>query len=383
MKICAITTVSKIMDWFVVDTMRYLHLKGADITLVCDMEDNFIAQNQDYAKCVPMDIERGVDVLGTFKAIIKMAKMFKTEKYDLIQYSAPSAALAASIAGLISGVKVRVYCQWGIRYVGFRGIKKQIFKLLEKLICLFSTQIEPDSKGNLEFGIREKLYKSDKAHVVWNGSASGIDLARFDIARRTEWRKEIRKKHELSENGFVFGFVGRVTRDKGINELVRAFQEIEEEYSDINLLLVGDTDEMNTLNSDIVTYLQSANNVTMTGRVMNTEKYLAAMDLFVLPSYREGFGSVILEAAAMGTPIITTDIPGPTDLIQNEYNGLLVEKKNTRELKNVMLLLMNSGEQRKQMADNAYYAAKTGYEQSRLFEYIYEDRKKLIATVEL
>ena len=157
-KICFITTISGTLRSFVVSTAEYLHQEaGYDITFICDNDETFAASLPSYAHYVPISMKRGIS-FGGIGAMLKMAKVFRREKFDMVQYSTPNASLYAALASKLAGVPVRLYCQWGMAYVGFHGIKRAVFKSIEKLVCRLSTWIEPDSFGNLKFSHSEGLY---------------------------------------------------------------------------------------------------------------------------------------------------------------------------------------------------------------------------------
>ena len=193
-KICYITTVSTTIKSFIIDSAKYMHKKGKyDITFMCNPDDKFEVELPEYIHFIPVKMKRGIGFDG-LNVIMQLYKIFKKEKFDLIQYSTPNASLYSSIAGKLAKIKVRLYCQWGIRYVGFTGVKREIFKILEKITCKNSTWIEPDSFGNLKFSYKEKLYTDKKSSVIWNGSAGGVNLEKFDITKKEIWRKEIQYK---------------------------------------------------------------------------------------------------------------------------------------------------------------------------------------------
>ena len=194
-----------------------------DITFICSYDKKFAESLPKYIHYIPIQMRRGIS-LGGIVATFKMWRVFVKKKYDLIQYSTPNASLYASIAGFLAGINNRLYCQWGIAYVGFSGIKRKIFKIEERLVCFLSTCIEPDSNSNLEFSLRERLYKQKKGSVIWNGSACGVDLSKFDIKNKVVYHETIRKSLGIDLICFCLWFVGRITKDKGINELYKSFK---------------------------------------------------------------------------------------------------------------------------------------------------------------
>ena len=164
-----------------------------DVTFICDPNESFEKELPEYIHYIPVNMKRGISI-GGLKSCIEMKKIFKENRFDMIQYSTPNASLYAAVAGTMAKIPVRLYCQWGLVYVGFEGIKRKIFKLEEKLVCHLSTWIEPDSMGNLEFCHAEKLYPINKGSVVNKGSASGVSLEKFNISKKQQYRREIRKK---------------------------------------------------------------------------------------------------------------------------------------------------------------------------------------------
>lgn len=377
-KICFITTVSLTLRMFVVKTAEYLHENTDwDISFICSNDEKFADALPDYIHYYPVQMERGISISG-INAMLEMKRIFKREKFDLIQYSTPNASLYASLAGKMAKIPVRLYCQWGMAYVGFTGIKRKIFKIEEKTVCTLSTCIEPDSKSNLDFSHNEKLYPKNKGHVIWNGSACGVNLSKFDISKKAHYRAEVRNKFGIAEKSIVFGFVGRITRDKGINELYTAFKKMSEQNEDCYLLMVGSSEVDDSVQNSLVEWSKKTDNVIFTGFTNVVEQYLSAMDVYVLPSYREGFGMGVVEAEAMGVPVIVTDIPGPIDAMWDKETGLIVKKADVSSLYRSMISMMKNAGIRGKYGKQGRELAVQNFNQDILFEKILEDRKKLL-----
>ena len=375
-KICFVTTVSITLRAFVLETAKYIHENTDwDITFICNYDEEFAKSLPDYIRYIPVPMERGISVAG-IKAMLQMKKIFQKEKFDLIQYSTPNASLYASMAGKLAKVPVRLYCQWGMAFVGFQGLKRKIFKLEEKLVCKLSTWIEPDSKSNLEFAHSEGLYPENKGSVIWNGSASGVSLEKFDISKKKEYRQKIRSEYNIPDDAFVYGFVGRITRDKGINELLEAYKLIMNENS--YLLMVGNEELDENMNMELFNWSKNNSQVIYTGATNVVEQFLSAMDVYILPSYREGFGSGVIEAEAMGVPVIVSNIPGPTDAMIKDETGLVVKKADVETLYNAMISIGEDKERYDAMAVKAHDFAVNNFEQKQLFNCILEDRKNLL-----
>lgn len=377
-KICFVTTVYMTYKCFLKQLSQYLYETGEyDISLICNNEDLVLRDIPAFVHYHPVDMKRGVS-LSAFGAIKKIGEIIENEKFDIVQYSTPNAAFYASIAAKKKKVPVRLYCQWGIRYMGFEGWKRRLFKYLEKKTCDNSTFIEVESHNIRNFSLNEKLYTVDRSCVIWNGSASGVDLNKFDITKKSQWRKRIRTKFELSDEDVIFAFAGRLTADKGVNELLAAFLNVEEKYQHVKLLMMGGMDNHESLNQELMEYAKKTKNVIFTGNVSNVEEYYAASDVFVAPSYREGFGLVVVEAEAMGLPAIVSNVPGQVDAIKENETGLTCEVKDSKSLENAMRKMIENTELRSNLGNKASKYVEDNYEQKKLFGYLKMHRDALI-----
>jgi glycosyltransferase involved in cell wall biosynthesis len=377
MKICYVTTVPITLEAFVLPTIRYIHEHTDwEISLICDEDPEFGKRLPEYVHYLPVPMKRGISLSG-IGAIFKMAKIFRKEKFDIVQYSTPNASLYASVAAKMAKVPVRLYCQWGMAFVGFSGVKRKIFKSIEKFVCRNSTWIEPDSFGNLKFSQEEGLYTPEKSSVVWNGSACGVNLKKFDISQKEVWRKAIRQQYGIPENAVVYGFVGRITGEKGVNELFAAYQRLVQQQ-DAYLMLVGFMEKADSVNQELYAWAKAQKKVIFCDYTKVIEQYMAAMDVYILPSYREGFGCAVIEAEAMGVPVIISDIPGPTDAMVRDVTGLVVKKADVDTLHDAMVRLYEDADLRDKFGKAAYTFATEKFDQAQLFAHIVEDRKRLL-----
>lgn len=376
-KICYCTTIPLTMEAFILKSAAYIHNNTDwDISIICSYDENFAAELPGYIHYYPVSIKRGIsfDGLGVIR---QMKKIFKRERFDLVQYSTPNASLYASIAAKSAKIPVRLYCQWGMVFAGFSGAKRKVFLREEKFVCDNSTWIEPDSHSNLAFARSLNLYSAKKSSVIWNGSACGIDLNKFDINRKDDYKKEIRSRYGISDDAFVYIFVGRVNRDKGINELLAAYYTLHKQKKTFLFILGGNEFEAG-VNSALYNKSVADESVLYTGKVSDVEKYLAASDCYILPSYREGFGMSVIEAQAMGVPVIVTDIPGPTDGMLDGKTGLVVPKQDASALCSAMEKMYADSEMRLRFGRSGHEFVKNNFAQSRFFEYLLQDRKRLL-----
>lgn len=378
-KICFITTVSSTLEGFVLPFAKFLlNETDWDIYMICDRDEDFEEILPKGIKYIPIPMKRGIS-LGGIKAMLEMRKIFRKERFDLIQYSTPNASLYAALAGKMAEIPVRLYCQWGLAYVGMEGIKRTIFKQIEKVVCSLSTWIEPDSNSNLRFAHAEKLYNEKKGAIIGSGSACGVKLEKFNIKNKDSYRENIRKKYGISEDAFVFGFVGRITRDKGINELLQATRVFLDKYPEVYLVNLGAEDGIETIEQCNYQWSVKNKNVIYTGMVDNVEEYLSAMDCYILPSYREGFGMGTIEAEAMEVPVIVTNIPGPIDAMIKDVTGKVIPKKDWESLHNAMVEIYTmTKEERKKMGEEGRKFVVNNFEQNTLCQLLLQDRKNLL-----
>lgn len=365
-------TLPATIESFFIPQLKYLTANGFDVTVISSPSESLLDELGNSIRFYPVEIPRGISFLGSITAICNLIKVFKAENYDLIQYSTPNAAFYASIAAKYVGCSIRNYHLMGLRYLGASGCGRVVLKLLEKITCKNSTSIECVSESNLRMGVKEGLFPCEKATVVWNGSTGGVDLDRFNYAKRAQWRAEIRKELGFAENDFVYGFVGRITRDKGINELLKAYWELN---SDAKLLLIGQIEEEKNLNEELFEKAKNDQRIIIHESVSDIERYYAAIDVLMLPSYREGFGNVIIEAGAVGTPAIVSDIPGPIDAIEREVTALVVPVKSVGELKDAMNRIRQIDYVK--MGQNAKEFAQNRFDSRKLCEKILERKRKL------
>lgn len=377
-KICIVTTVSLTIRAFLIPVLRYYKENTDwDVTVICSDDPDLQALLPEGVRYIPVSMKRGID-FSAFGTIRQMAKIFRKERFDIVQYSTPNASLYASVAAKLSGIPVRLYCQWGMAYVGFSGLKRFIFKQIEKTVCSLSTWIEPDSHGNLYFAHSEGLYPERKGSVIWNGSACGVNLQKFDISHKEEWRTACRDSFGIPHDAFVYGFIGRITGDKGVNELFSAFKSILSKYPDAYLMMVGENDKPDSVDEELYRWATEEPHVIFCGYTNVVEQFLSAMDVYVLPSYREGFGMSVVESEAMGVPVIVTDIPGPTNAMLRDETGLVVPKKDIDALWEAMQKLLCDPSLCKTLGANGYAFAAEKFEQNKLLEHILKDRERLL-----
>ena len=378
-KICGISTLQGTIKSFMLSNLQYVTDYGYESYCISSPGDRLQQEDLEKVKYIPIkEMKWGImSPVSFYKCVRRLYKTFKEEQFDIIQYATSNAALCASIAGWLAKVPVRIDLQWGISYPIYKGWKRWLFYWSTKIVCRLSTSVQPDSRGNLDFSIKEKLYPASKGMVLYNGSACGVDLEKFNIKNRDEWRSHLFQEYHLEDYKIIYGFVGRVVVEKGINELLQAFLDLD--CPDACLIMVGPLNDVQRLNQNLYQKAQSAGNIVFVGQVDNTAQYYAAFDFMMLPSYQEGFGMTILEAAGVGTPSIISNIKGPTELIKDGINGFVCEPRSAESLQMVMKKAYDmSAESYRVLADNAYNIAVRDFDSKTFKRLFLENRNALL-----
>lgn len=380
-RICFVTTLAGTIESFLLDLTNYLvENENYDVTFISDTSDLLLKYTNENVHYIPVPMKRGLSLDGP-KAIMRLYKIFKKEKFDIVQYSTKNAGTYASVASWMAGVPCRLYCQWGMMFAALKGFKRALLKLDELIICGCSTAVEVESNSVRNKAIECGIYKPEKATVIWNGSACGVKLENYDLTKRDEWRSRVRTKYNIPDDAVVFGWCGRITRDKGHNELFAAFREISKTNRNARLLMVGGYDNAETIDRELFDWAQSCPEVIFTGKVPREEVQVmySAMDVFCSLSYREGFGLVVIEAAAMQLPGIVTDSLGQIDTHENMMTGLTVRKMSVADVVTAMQFCIDHPDECRQMGIRARKDVEEKYEQQELFRQLAEHRNELIA----
>lgn len=372
-KLCAITTVQGTMETFVIPSMRLFAERGFDVTLICSMDAGFIEKYSKDFNLINVPMQRGISIKELFTKPISFYKIFRKHKFDYVQYATTNATFYASIAAFFAHVPVRVNCVWGLLYSASTGIKRGFYWLLEKIPCMFSNYFTVASHKNRELAIADHLCRPENATVIGDGGTIGVDLSEFDYNKREIYNNEILNKYPVLKGKTVFGFVGRIDVDKGINELLEAFINLNDPGT--ALMLIGNFDSLRSgLNAELLTKAEKQENIIFTGFTREVPLYLSAVDIIVHPTYREGFSMVLQQAMAMGCGIITTDIPGPSEVIVEDECGLLVPSKDADALRIAMEKLAGDDELLKSFVDNGLKRVSEKFSRERMLELTYADR---------
>ena len=331
--ICFVATVEFAVSAFLLSHLKELS-KHYDLTVIVNLKNpNFLIDKKLDIKLVNINFSREINIISDLLSLVQLAYLFLIKKYDAVHSITPKAGLLAMIASFLTFTSVRVHCFTGQVWSTKSGLSRLFLKLIDKIIGNLSTQNIVDSKSQYDFLVKENVLNKDKALVLGSGSVSGVDLLKFKP--NTKVKSSLRKKLKISPSSFVFVFLGRLNSDKGIHDLINAF--ISTDLKSAYLLLVG-PDEENISSK----FKGNQSNIIFSGLISSPQDFLAVSDVLCLPSYREGFGNVVIEAAATGVPSIVSNIYGLSDAIVLNKTGLAHEPHDVQEITKLMKSLFNN-----------------------------------------
>ncbi len=328
-KVCFVATLDLSVKVFLVDHMHFLQ-ETFDLSVIVNTDDShFLEPYGIQAHVMPVAIERKISPLKDLRSLIDLFIVIRREKFDILHSIMPKSGLLSMMAGLLARVPVRVHTFTGQVWKNSTGAKRSILKFMDRLLVVCATHILVDSPSQREFLISEGVVSRTKSSVIGNGSMCGVDTQRFRFD--PEARRKVREMYDIPPSDIVFLFLGRLKVDKGILDLARAFSSLCRWLPNTSLLIAGPDEEAL---AETITEIcaKCSDRVHITGFADAPEQYMSAADALCLPSYREGFGLVITEAAAVGIPSIGSRIYGITDAIEDGVTGCLFEQGAHHEL---------------------------------------------------
>ena len=361
-----VVNISFVIPYFLGDQLLYFKGKGYREFIICSPSSELDVLSKKYHfEYQSFDILRQISIKKDLKAICKTIWFIKKNRIDVVTGHTPKGALIAMLSAYLMHVPMRIYFRHGLVYETSYGVKRLLLIYIDKFVAKLSTKIICVSPSVYAKSIENKLNKKGKQILLSRGTCNGIDMEHFcknNIIDSSLAR--FKKKYDLKDSDFVIGFTGRLVRDKGIIEMVLAFAKLQKKYSDMVLLLVGMLEERDALPDNIIKYIDQNEKIIYTGYVENSciEYYYALMDVFVLPSYREGFPTSVLEASAMELPIVTTKATGCIDSIIEGETGLFV-KHEPEDIAGTIELLYLDNEMRYTYGRNGRKFVSDNFEQ--------------------
>ena len=329
-------------------------------------------------QCVEMT--RKITPIKDLKAVWQLYKLFKREKPFIVHSHTPKAGTVAMIAAKMARIPHRLHTIAGLPLLEATGGKRFLLNTVEKITYSCATKIYPNSFGLEKIILDHNFTSKDKLKVIAKGSSNGIDTSFFNPHYDTDpkGKKDLRARLKIAENDFVFVFMGRLVTDKGINELVSAFNTLCNNNSAIKLLLVGTYEnKLDPLLPKTLANIKKNKNIIATGWVDDVRPYLSISDVLTFPSYREGFPNVVMQAAAMELPCIVTNINGCNEIIQDKKSGLIIPVKDTYALYSAMDFILNNISVSKSMGKISRAYIVSNFERQVVWEALLEEYNKL------
>lgn len=326
-----------------------------------------------------VDMTRKITPFQDLKSVFQLYQLFKKEKPLIVHTHTPKAGVAGMLAAKMAGVPIRLHTVAGLPLLEAKGPTRKMLETVEKITFASATKVYPNSHRIKEFLVENNFGPSEKFKVIGKGSSNGIDTLYFDPDKYTnEDRQMFRKELNIPEDHLVYVFVGRLVRDKGINELVEAFQELNKEFPNSSLLLVGPYEAgLDPLKQTTLEMIKTNSHIHEVGYQDDVRPFLACSDVLAFPSYREGFPNVVLQAGAMGLPSIVTDINGCNEIIQEDLNGTIIPVRDEAALYDSMKMMILKKDWREKMKENARKMVQDHYERDVIWKAILEEYKSL------
>lgn len=373
------TTVPQTLG-FLCGQVSYISAHGITISAVSSPGPRLEAFGQTEGITVHgVRMPRRITPVGDMKAVVRLWHHFIRTMPQIVHAHTPKGGLLAMISARLAGVPVSVYHIHGMPYVTQTGVKRTLLKSTEKISCALATQVLCVSDSVREVAVRDSICPAHKIKVLLGGSINGVDAdGRFNPARVGAAGREARARYDIPEDAPVVGFIGRIVRDKGLVELVEAWKVLRDEFPALHLLVVGPFEPQDPVPAETEAVLRSDARIHLTGRQLDTPPLFAAMDVLCLPTYREGFPNVPLEAAAMELPVAATRIPGCVDAVADGETGTLVPPRDAAALADALRAYLNDTDLRRRHGQAGRARVLREFRQEAIWEAMYQEYVRLL-----
>lgn len=376
-KIARVATIPESLT-SIISSIRDCQKAGFEVDIICSRSTyGEFLRNELGLNVIYCEIPREISLIRDFKALVLLFWIFVKNRYDIVHSNTPKAGLVCALAGFFSFRKVRLHTFTGQRWATLQPPLRNVLKLIDRLIILLNTKCYADSKSQIDFLVKENIASYDKIECLGDGSFGGVDLEKFSNSNRAQCREEISLKYNIPNELVWVVYVGRIVKDKGIEELIEAHRMVVKN-TPYHLVLVGPFEEGDPVSSETKQIILSDAFIHHLGFQNDPAYFMKAADFLCLPSYREGFGTVVLEAAACGITSIGTDISGLRDAIIDNETGILIPSKNSDMLADAMSDLINDIPYRNFLATNALRRAREKFGHELLSQLQIAEYSKLL-----
>ena len=356
-KLIRVTTIPLALNTLLRGQMKFMRENGFEVLMVSadGPEREAVIQREGCPHTI-VPMTRAITPFADLRSLWRMYRLFKKEKPDIVHSHTPKAGLIAMLAARMAGVKTRVHTIAGLRFMTSTGLTRKILVRMEKFTASCATNVWPNSRSLKKYVLDNRLAKPSKVEVIAEGSSNGIDLSEFNEAViRFEKLEEVKGKFHYDPSLFYFVSVGRIVKDKGMEELVNAFDRVYREHNNVRLLLLGDfEDKLDPVDEATRKILMEHPAILKMGWTKDVVYYLYLANALVHPSYREGFPNVLLQAGAMNCPVICSRITGNIDIVDDEVTGLVCDVKDAGSLYDKMKFALDNPGRMKEYAAALY-----------------------------
>ncbi|MBN1796879.1 MAG: glycosyltransferase family 4 protein [Sedimentisphaerales bacterium] len=381
LKIATLSTTSVTIKAFFDKQFQALNENGLETYVICAPDEKLKEFLPAETIFLPVSFTRIVSPFKDIVALFQLIKIFRKNKFDLVQYCTFKAALLGSIAAFIVRIPIRIHLLWGLYYEGQKGIKRKISKFIAYISCSLSTHVLPNSHSMAKEIVDKGIVKNPKkCEVLLNGSACGVDLDKFSMEKLKKDGLGIRNKLNVKEGDVLIGIFGRLTGDKGVNEIVAAFERLSKKSDRIKLLIVGEEEEKDRLSEQTRKAIEENEKIIKISSQKDVKPYFSAIDIFCLPSYREGFPQTPLEAMALGKPCVCTDTWGAKEAVEHSVTGYIVESRNAEALIAPLTKLVENPYLRQEMGDAGRKRVERLYDSKDMLAAIIDHRMSLLSS---
>lgn len=380
-KLIRVTTVPASMRGLLQGQLKFMSNYFDVMGISSNNEDNQLelVSKLEEIPVIEVEMTRTITPLKDLIAVWKLYKLFIQEKPFIVHSHTPKAGTLSMMASRLAGVPNRLHTIAGLPLLEANGIKRSILDFVEKITYGCATKIYPNSFGLLDIILKNKFTNKNKLKVIGNGSSNGIDTTHFNPDNYSNtFKDDLRHTLNIGQNDYVFIFVGRLVTDKGINELVAAFNRLSNECNVVKLLLVGDYEStLDPLLPKTLKNIDSNSNIISTGFVTDVRPYFSIANALTFPSYREGFPNVVMQAGAMQLPSVVTNINGCNEIIAHNETGLIIPVKNSRALYEAMKYVYQNEPKAKNMGIKSREHIVANYERKTVWLALLEEYNNL------
>jgi glycosyltransferase involved in cell wall biosynthesis len=355
--------------------LAYMGSKGINVCMASSPDKHVKdLELQEKAKFFPLPLTRQLTPVSDLIALYHTIRLIRKIKPQIVHTHSPKAGIIGMLAASFCKVPLKIHTVAGLPLMEVKGPKRLLLNAVERVVYKCADWVLPNSNELKDFIVENNLAdNNDKLTVIGKGSSNGVDMNYFTVTNEIRLEANLFKaEHRITEQHTVLAFVGRLAFYKGINELVGAFERLQIQKGNLKLLLIGALEDLNPLDESTLQKMKANPDIIAVGHQNDIRKFLAAANIFVFPSYREGFPQALMQASAMGLPSIATNINGCNEIIDHNQTGILIEPKSEEAIVEACLTLLENPEHRILMGQQARVKIAQNYEQKKLWNTIFD-----------